>query len=209
MAYLTAKVGDNSDLLPDIIELYVPAGSVVADVTWGRGVFWKKRPDLLRSRRVLGSDLDRTKGDVTADFRHLPYPTGSLDALILDPPYLYVGGFKTLKLSIDAGYNNRGRALVQGIFGVGAVNLMFYQAICEAERVVKPRGILIVKCMDQVMSGKQEWQHVTVMDYMNNLGFENLDLFVLVQKGQPTMRHKVQVHARRNHSYFMVGRRRK
>lgn len=36
----------------------------------------------------------------------------------------------------------------------------------------------------------------------------NADLFVLMQNGQPTMRHKSeqQKHARRNHSYFLVMR---
>lgn len=41
------------------------------------------------------------------------------------------------------------------------------------------------------------------------VGFMSEDLFVLVRKSRPLMRHKPenQKHARRNHSYFLVMRR--
>ena len=42
MPVLTAHVGTNSDLLPQILELYVPNGSIVADVTYGNGTFWRQ-----------------------------------------------------------------------------------------------------------------------------------------------------------------------
>ena len=37
----TAQIGTNADLVPDILSLYIPEGSVVADVTFGKGVFWR------------------------------------------------------------------------------------------------------------------------------------------------------------------------
>lgn len=200
--FLTARVGSNADLFPDILALYVPPGSRVLDMTWGNGVFWKK---VTAPYDVVKNDIDHNRGDVHEDFRHTSWPDASFDAVVLDPPYLYVGGFKTLKHSIDRGYLNKDRALA-GVYGVDAVHQMFEDGIKEAARLLRPKGVLIVKCMDQVMSGKQQWQHVVVMEKMNAAGVENLDLFVLVQKGQPAMRHATQVHARRNHSYFVVGR---
>ena len=38
----SAYVRNNEDLFPMILSLYVPIGSHVADVTYGKGVFWKK-----------------------------------------------------------------------------------------------------------------------------------------------------------------------
>jgi len=100
---------------------------------------------------------------------------------------------------------------VDGIYGVAAVDALYYAGMKEAHRVLDANGILIVKCMDQVMSGKQEWGHIKYHNYGTELGFKAEDLFVLMQNGQPTMRHKPeqQKHARRNHSYFLVMRKKK
>jgi hypothetical protein len=40
----SAYVGTNEELFPLILELHVPPGSVVADVTYGKGIFWKNVP---------------------------------------------------------------------------------------------------------------------------------------------------------------------
>ena len=81
---------------------------------------------------------------------------------------------------------------------------MYAQAYIEAYRVLRKGGFLIVKCMDQVMSGKQTWMHTEMQRLAEILGFKNKDLFVMVMNGTPTMRHNIQKHARRNHSYFLV-----
>jgi hypothetical protein len=203
---VTSAVGDNSDLFPKVAKLYIPKKSRVLDTTWGNGVFWKKMD--LKEFDVYQNDLDPERGKYHYDFRSLPEAwDGIFDAVIIDPPYLYTGGFKTLKTSIDKGYNNKARNEM-GIHGVDAVDKLYYDGMKESYRLLKPKGILIVKCQDQVMSGKQVWGHVTYMNYAEKIGFENEDLFVLVQKNQPTMRHKPeqQKHARRNHSYFLVFR---
>ena len=33
----------NSDVFPNILALHVPEGATIADVTYGKGVFWRKR----------------------------------------------------------------------------------------------------------------------------------------------------------------------
>ena len=35
----SAKVGRNEDLFPDILQLYVPVGSAILDMTYGEGKF--------------------------------------------------------------------------------------------------------------------------------------------------------------------------
>lgn len=203
---LTAKVGNNNDLFPDVMKLYVPKDGIVLDMTWGNGVFWKDIP--AGQYHVYPNDIDQERGDYHYDFRKLPPEwAGMFDAVILDPPYLYTGGFETLKDSVDKGYKNRERA-ANGIHGVQAVDQMYYDGMKEAHRVLKPDGHLIVKCADQVMSGVQRWSHEVYGQYGEQLGFRREDLFILVQRNQPTMRHKPeqQRHARRNHSYFLVFR---
>ncbi len=48
----SAYVGDNAEIFPKILSLHVPQGSVVADVTFGKGVFWKKIKLLFRTFRL-------------------------------------------------------------------------------------------------------------------------------------------------------------
>src|SRR4030042_1308843 len=62
----SAHVGLNEDVFPVILELHVPPGSVVADVTHGTGIFWKKVPG--DKYRLLATDI-RTG----VDCRKLPY----------------------------------------------------------------------------------------------------------------------------------------
>ena len=41
---LSALVGTSADQSPGILELHVPLGGTVADVTYGQGVLWRKVP---------------------------------------------------------------------------------------------------------------------------------------------------------------------
>jgi hypothetical protein len=77
----SARAGQNSDLFPDILALYVAPGTVVADVTFGKGSFWKAVPTDLY--QVLKSDLNPKGNDVcSADARNLPYSDESLDCVV-------------------------------------------------------------------------------------------------------------------------------
>ena len=208
---ITARVGHNDEQFPDVLRLYVPKGSTIADVTWGRGIFWKQVNAY--DYNIIRSDLNAGGVNVTADFQALPYADDSLDALVLDPPYLYTGGWKTLRGYFHetnerwsgSTYGNRERS-ASGISGVQAVDEMYFRGIEQARRVLRHKGILILKCMDQVMSGKQVWAHITYMNFAESVHFRAEDLFVTVRKSPPLMRHKpeAQKHARRNHSYFLV-----
>lgn len=78
---LSSHLGGNAELFPKILALHVPKGSTVADVTWGKGVFWADVPTTWY--RVFATDLK-----TGTDCRNLPYADGSIDALVLDPPYM-------------------------------------------------------------------------------------------------------------------------
>ncbi len=203
---LTARVGNNNDLFPDVLDLYVPDGSTILDVTYGKGIFWKDVNIDARSYKLFTNDCEYGLGEYSYDCRELPKPwEDAFDTVIFDPPYLYVGGWKTMRNFGAANsklYRNQERA--EKISGVKQVDLLYYNSMKEAYRVLKHKGILIIKCMDQVQSGKQVWAHMTYKEYAEILGFRSEDLFVLVRKSKPLMRHKKQIHARKNHSYFLV-----
>ena len=78
---VSAYQSGNADVFPKILKLHVPVGSVIADVTWGKGVFWQK---VIRSKyTVHATDLQ-----TGVDCRDLPYDDVSLDCVVLDPPYM-------------------------------------------------------------------------------------------------------------------------
>src|SRR5689334_22099396 len=78
---LSAHVASNAEVFAQLMALHVPEGSRVADVTWVKGAFWRLIPD--DRYAVLATDLQ-----MGVDCRVLPYPDGSLDAVVLDPPYM-------------------------------------------------------------------------------------------------------------------------
>ena len=71
--------------------------------------------------------------------------------------------------------------------------------------VLKPGGVLIVKCQDEVSANKQWLTHVEIINAMAARGYYAKDIFVVVRNNRPIVsRMKKQVHARKNHSYFLV-----
>ena len=188
----TAKIGDNSDLFPDILKLYTNPGDTVIDVTYGKGVFWRK---------VDTSNFNFIPSDIMGgiDYNSLPYQNEFADALILDPPYMgHNGG---INYAPARNYN-----VDIPKFDKNYIEKLYYGGIKEARRVLKNKGILIIKCQDDVMSGKQNLNHCQIINYCVCNGFIAEDIFILIQKNTPIMRHDYQVHARKNHSYFVVFR---
>ncbi|MBM4037949.1 MAG: site-specific DNA-methyltransferase [Planctomycetes bacterium] len=201
----TAHVGVNEDLFPLVMKLHVPEGSVVADVTHGLGIFWKKLP---KSRyRLLATDLK-----MGVDCRHLPYEDGSIDCVVLDPPYMeglfrrsadHLAGAGSYAAFRDT-YSN-GEGTTGGPKYHDAVLDLYFKAGKEAYRVLRKQGVLIVKCQDEVSANMQRLTHVEIINEYASMGFYAKDLLVLVRPNRPAVsRIKRQEHARKNHSYFLV-----
>lgn len=190
MVYTCYK-GQNQDLFPAVAELYFAPGMKIADVTFGKGNFWRK---------IDISQYDFYPSDIISgvDFRNLPYPDATMDALVLDPPYVHNSG----SFKINATYNNE---LINGNFGT--VMQLYQDGIQEARRVLKARGMLLVKCQDIVEGRSQRWSHILIKDFAESIGYKMIDLFILHQSTIPmnrAARWGKQVHARRNHSYLLI-----
>lgn len=190
---LTAVVGTNADLFPDILQLYARKGARVADVTYGKGVFWKN-VDISRYDCHF-SDLQ-----TGIDARSTPYDSDSFDLVVIDPPYAYSPS-RTIKSSIADGY---GLNLEIDISTNAKVLELYFAMMIEAIRIVKPSGFVIVKCQDIIESSKQKWNHTSIKSFAEEKGLYSRDLFLLIQTAVPARRWKSQKHARRNHSYFWV-----
>lgn len=201
---LTAQVGTNEAVFPDILNLHVPTGSVVADVTYGKGIFWKRVPRGLYALKA--TDIEQG-----VDCRNLPYEDESIDCVVLDPPYME-GLYRESKQSLAGAGNYAAfrKTYSNGKSSFGpkyhdAVLDLYFRAGQEAFRVLKQYGILIVKCQDEVSANLQNLTHVQIINRYCENGFYAKDLFVVVRSNRPAVSRMIkQEHARKNHSYFLV-----
>jgi|SRR5215469_1044387 len=203
---LSAYPSGNAEVFPYILDLHVPLGTKIADVTFGTGVFWKNVD--LSKYELIPSDIS-----TGIDCRRLPYQSESFGAIVLDPPYME-GLLRNNKMHKAGGgthsafreyYSNGDEANHDGPKWHGAVTDLYFKAGIEAFRVLKPNGILIVKCQDEVSANKQWLTHVEIINYYEKLGFYTKDLFVIIRQNKAGIaRLKKQVHARKNHSYFLI-----
>ncbi len=196
----SAHQGANDTIFPQILTLYVAPGATVADVTYGKGVFWRHVP--AGRYRLLPSDLA-----TGTDCRALPYADASLDAVVLDPPYMHTpGGTAHVNHQNYEGYYRNNVAASTAKYHDAVLDI-YSRAGREAHRVLRDEGIFIVKCQDEVCANRQRLTHVEVINDYAAVGFVCEDLFVVLRRGRPGVsRVLVQAHARKNHSYFLVFR---
>ncbi len=198
----TVTLGTNADLFATVSDLYLNDGDVIADVTYSTGRFWKKT-DLSRYR-FLASDLlprrDKRMTVTACDFRALPYAAGTIDVLVLDPPYIHSPG----KGMLATRYN--GLATTDMISYADIIRL-YRDGMTEAARVLRDGGQLWVKCKDTLASEHQRWSHITLQQIAHELGMYSRDLFLLVPPAPSavtTGRWARQLHARKVHSYLWI-----
>ena len=179
----------------------------LADVTYGKGVFWRK----IHTEKYDFHPSDIADG---TDCRNLPYGDESFDCIVFDPPYME--GFFRNENSIKAGagthdafrdhYSNGHEAPKNGGRKWHAAVVEFYEeGGREALRVLRDSGVFIVKCQDEVSANRQNLTHVEIINAYAEKGFFCKDLFVVVRPNRPGVSRLLkQVHARKNHSYFLV-----
>jgi len=194
----SAYAGTNDEIFPQILSLYVPLGSTVADVTYGKGVFWRRVPE--GAYNVVATDLA-----TGVDCRCLPYGDASIDCVVLDPPYMHTpGGTAHVNHQNYEQYYRNNKAASDRKYHEAVLDL-YFSASREVWRVLREGGVYIVKCQDEVCANRQRLTHVEIINELESSGFVAEDLFVVVRPGLPGVsRILKQAHARKNHSYFVV-----
>ena len=197
----SARISTNADVFNDILQLYAPNRSTVFDMTFGRGMFWQRstRTDIHR----ITCDAAFGTPDYKCDFRNTPLENESVEMVVLDPPYAvsksptHSAGKCAANFSYGLAGGTESRTQSSHF-----ENVELYRAGAkEAHRILKRKGFLVLKTQDD---GKC-FKHV---DLMKMDGFECEDLFVVVNPRPPVWdpKWKIQHHARKNHSYFVVLR---
>lgn len=175
----------NAHLIADCARLgYLRADDTVLDPTYGYGTFWQ----VWRPRALVGCDLDHDKSPMgeSIDFTAMPFEDRGFDAVVFDPPYKLNGN-----PSDTAGMDER--------FGVHTYTDwrdrmdLIRRGARECARVADRH--LLVKCQDQVVSGKIRWQTRVIAEEVEALGFGQRDRFdFLSYRAQPAGRKQNNAH---------------
>lgn len=181
----------NADLILACRDLGYIEGHTL-DPTYGKGTFWKAwRPTVF-----VGTDIDPAKSlGQPVDFTSLPWDDGYFDTVVFDPPYKLNG---TPDEAIDQRYGVHQPTRWQDRMD------LCKRGIDECARV--SRKWLLIKCQDQVCSGKVRWQTIEFGSAAVDSGFELVDMLHYVAY-RPQPEGRSQIHARRNYSTMLVLRR--
>jgi len=155
----------NDGVFPLILDLYAPINARIADITYGKGVFWKHIDT--SKYEVFFTDLKRDGlpkqcvGGI--DSQRLPYEDSYLDVVVFDLPYMHTPGGTAHNghQNYEQYYKNNSEQdaeIVKKIWEETggnppkyheAVLDLYFRTADEAWRVLAEDGVFIVKCQDE------------------------------------------------------------
>ena len=207
------KYADNGALIVACKSLgYLSDDMFILDPTFGPGTFWNLwQPSLLNARDLHPGKAKRAGVRWTkvrkGDFTKMPDGEDVFDAVVFDPPYKLNG---TPDADVDERYG------VDEPATIAERHELIQAGIEECMRVLKPKGFLLIKCQDQVASGKIHWQAYTfarwavsglggVMDITGKGSRGQLIDMLHIQGGRPQpMQGRMQRRSHRNYSTMVV-----
>jgi hypothetical protein len=183
---------NNGEMLADVARLGYLDGRVL-DCTYGEGAFWT----VFRPKKLVACDLDPAKSPVgySVDFRNLPWRARSFDSVVIDGPYKLTGTPSTPDMDSRYGTTK--------YVGWRERHALIREGMTECERVLRPKGYLLVKCQDQVCGGKVRWQTREFADHGESLGLRLRSSFLLRSYREQDPK-RGQQHERRNFSTLLV-----
>ncbi len=208
----TIQQGTNGQLIATANKLYPLKGHGI-DMTYGdKGGFWSVlTPTVLAWSGGIFERTDLTMDILSSweDYRSVLVEGRTYDWVTFDPPYMVPGGRKT---STTPGMNSR-----YGIHHTEKTPALQWErqilpGISEANRVLKKNGMLWLKLMDYVSSGKVHWYTKLALPALEERGFRLIDEFILDRGTGPQPKTNLngtprrQVHARNAHSVLMIAR---
>ena len=192
---------EDKDIIKHIRDLYMSGNKIHYDPTYSKGNFYKDTDE-----PVIKSDLNcKYNVDFTAKSEKIPLKENTIKSIMFDPPFLFI---KTTKSTSPGSKNESQIAKRFSKYETQSdLEESYISSFTEFKRILVHKGILIVKCQDYLGGHKQFWAHVFVINELEKLGFRIIDIFIKHRTcGVIWNPLKIQRHARKNHSYYIVSR---
>lgn len=183
------------DILRDILTLYVPSKMFDCDLTFSVGNFYKNK----MTSPLHKYDKYPRLEDVKPLFEIELMRDKVFNSIVVDLPFIISGQ--------DNFQDSSKTNIIHKRFNSFKNAKELYQAndyiIEQSSRLLKKEGVLIMKTMDTVSSGKQIFTSQYVINKCAEYGLELLDTFILIAQTK-ILSSKItkQQHARKYHSYF-------
>lgn len=191
---IKAASANEHTILANILKLYNNSKPVDADLTYSKGVIWKNLPPPSRKFDIhpLSNEIEHL---AVAENLH----TGIFSSILFDLPFIVridsVTDFSIISRRFEAFQSK------QELLNTNTRMLHL------SHKLLKKKGILIIKTGDCVYAGRQIFTHVHLINEATCIGFEIEDLFILTRKNVILSSNAKQIrHARKNYCYYLVLR---
>lgn len=183
---------DQDKILRDIMRLYLDGQPFDVDPTYSKGSFYSRG----LPQPHFKFDLNPQFPDVVkASSNNLPLDNESVQSIIFDPPFM--PSHSKIPGKIKARFTS--------FASVTEMWEMYRSSMIEFWRILKPTGILVFKCQDTVSSGKNYFSHFEIERYAKEIGYDQIDLFILGSNHVLiSSKWSRQYHARKSHSFVLV-----
>lgn len=192
---LVKSVSDSQDeILKGILKLYINKDRFDCDLTFSKGVFYKKlpKPKYIYDKYPLSNEVQSLDEAYKLE-------DGRFETIVLDLPFIVKNGKGTETSIVCQRFNHY--QTIEELYQTNE-NMMKL-----AFRLLSPKGLLVMKTMDVNADGKQYWVGNYVQNIACEIGFELVDTFILLSRTKILATKGTQQHcARKWHSYFFVFR---
>lgn len=201
---ISVVYGRDHVVLPLLFQVHAPDATDVLDCTYNRGVMWKKSGHAPTVTVDLDPDMP---ADHAADFRDMPFDDNSFDVVVFDPPHL------------PAAVASKGSSGIEHMqYGLGGdhdyrqgdnISPAFVGFAAEAQRVLRPGGVVFAKIADLVHNHRYQWQHVDFIVAAQLAGMSPCDVIVKADPAAANLKSskwRNVKHFRRAHCYWIVVR---
>lgn len=182
---------NQDEILANILKLYVGNETFDCDLTYSIGVFYRNIP----APQLKYDKYPQIVGVKQLDDAY-NIEDCSLNSVIYDLPFITKQGVEVEKSAIANRFN---------CFHSASEMLQTNDVMLTlSHKILKKKGILVIKTMDTCYAGKQIWVSDYVIQKATSMGFELLDKFILLSNKRHLRFTGEQRHARKYHSYFLV-----
>lgn len=191
--YVKSVSYSQDEILQAILSLYIKGDSFDCDLTYSLGYFYKRiKPPRMKFDKYPQSE------DVLPLQQARELPNGSISSVVVDLPFILNTDYSARKSMMSTRFNYF-RTLEELL----EVN---EDMMHLAYRLLSDGGYLIMKTMDFKTSNRQVWTSHFIHSKGVEIGFEVIDIFVLIRKNRVLYSRGEQKCSRKYHSFFYVFR---